>query len=193
MVGSEDQRNYRFSAYWNTYYAWTYWSYILEDRTWALMYAHYGTKLNRQCKRVVALCNGHHVRFCFFSARFLTSASKASKNRNVRHENSLTMKTVIQVRNPRDRVDCLAVVQLTARNFAAEVRGSGQTPEQYVDIETDELYSNTDLWPQIGEDCILVLSRKRDSNCELGNDRPLLPHSLRSCAKLYPCLRGSSP
>jgi len=41
-------------------------------------------------------------------------------------------------------------VQLTAKNFAAEVRGAGQTPEQYIDIETDELYSNTDLWSQIG-------------------------------------------
>ena len=100
------------------------------------------------------------------------------------------MKTVIQVRNPRDRVDCLAVVQLTARNFAAEVRGSGQTSEQYIDIETDELYSNTDLWPQIGEVCVLVLSRKRGSTCELGNDRPLLPHRLRSRVKLYPCQRG---
>ena len=61
------------------------------------------------------------------------------------------MKTIIQIRNPRNREDCLAVVQLTASNFAAEVRGAGQTPEQYIDIETDELYSNTDLWPQIGE------------------------------------------
>ena len=60
------------------------------------------------------------------------------------------MKTVIQVRNPSSRADCLAVVQLTAKNFAAEVRGAGQTPEQYIDIETDELYSNTDLWSQIG-------------------------------------------
>lgn len=60
------------------------------------------------------------------------------------------MKTVIQVRNPSSRGDCLAVVQLTAKNFAAEVRGAGQTPEQYIDIETDELYSNTDLWSQIG-------------------------------------------
>jgi len=60
------------------------------------------------------------------------------------------MKTVIQVRNPSSRADCLAVVQLTAKNFAAEVRGAGQTPEQYIDIETDELHSNTDLWSQIG-------------------------------------------
>ena len=60
------------------------------------------------------------------------------------------MKTCIQIRNPRNREDCLAVVQLTAKNFAAEVRGAGQTPEQYIDIETDELYSNTELWPQIG-------------------------------------------
>ena len=60
------------------------------------------------------------------------------------------MKTVIQVRNPSNRADCLAVVQLTASNFAAEVRGAGQTAEQYIDIETDELYSNTDLWSQIG-------------------------------------------
>ncbi|DBA78033.1 TPA: hypothetical protein ACH3X2_008009 [Trebouxia sp. C0005] len=60
------------------------------------------------------------------------------------------MKTVIQVRNPSSKADCLAVVQLTAKNFAAEVRGAGQTPEQYIDIETDELYSNTDLWSQIG-------------------------------------------
>ena len=60
------------------------------------------------------------------------------------------MKTVIQIRNPRSRADCLAVVQLTASNFAAEVRGAGQTPEQYVDIETEELYTNTDLWAQIG-------------------------------------------
>ncbi len=63
------------------------------------------------------------------------------------------MKTVIQVRNPSSRADCLAVVQLTAKNFAAEVRGAGQTPEQYIDIETDELYSNTDLWSQIGGIC----------------------------------------
>ena len=60
------------------------------------------------------------------------------------------MKTFIQIRNPRSREDCLAVVQLTASNFAAEVRGAGQTPEQYIDIETDELYSNIELWPQIG-------------------------------------------
>ena len=60
------------------------------------------------------------------------------------------MKTVIQVRNPSSRADCLAVVQLTAKKFAAEVRGAGQPPEQYIDIETDELYSNTDLWSQIG-------------------------------------------
>ncbi len=61
------------------------------------------------------------------------------------------MKTVIQVRNPSSRADCLAVVQLTAKNFAAEVRGAGQTPEQYIDIETDELYSNAHMWSQIGE------------------------------------------
>ena len=60
------------------------------------------------------------------------------------------MKTCIQIRNPRNREDCLAVVQLTAKNFAAEVRGAGQTEEQYIDIETDELYSNTELWSQIG-------------------------------------------
>lgn len=60
------------------------------------------------------------------------------------------MKTSIQIRNPRNREDCLAVVQLTAKNFAAEVRGAGQTEEQYIDIETDELYSSTELWPQIG-------------------------------------------
>lgn len=60
------------------------------------------------------------------------------------------MKTVIQIRNPRNKADCLAVVQLTASNFAAEVRGSGQTPEQYIDIESDELYRNTELWSQIG-------------------------------------------
>ena len=60
------------------------------------------------------------------------------------------MKTCIQIRSPTNREDCLAVVQLTAKNFAAEVRGAGQTPEQYIDIETDELFSNTDLWPQIG-------------------------------------------
>ena len=63
------------------------------------------------------------------------------------------MKTVIQIRNPRSRADCLAVVQLTATNFAAEVRGAGQTPEQYVDIETEELFRNTDLWAQIGAQC----------------------------------------
>ena len=66
------------------------------------------------------------------------------------------MKTVIQVRNPSNRADCLAVVQLTASNFAAEVRGAGQTAEQYIDIETDELYSNTDLWSQIGVQCSVV-------------------------------------
>ena len=60
------------------------------------------------------------------------------------------MKTCIQIRNPRNREDCLAVVQLTAKNFAAEVRGAGQTEEQYIDIETHELYSNTELWSQIG-------------------------------------------
>lgn len=60
------------------------------------------------------------------------------------------MKTCIQIRNPKTREDCLAVVHLTAKNFAAEVRGAGQTEEQYIDIETDELYSNTELWPQIG-------------------------------------------
>ena len=60
------------------------------------------------------------------------------------------MKTCIQIRNPKNREDCLAVVQLTAKNFAAEVRGAGQTEEQYIDIETDELYSNTELWPHIG-------------------------------------------
>ena len=62
-----------------------------------------------------------------------------------------SMKTVIQIRNPRSRTDCLAVVQLTASNFAAEVRGAGQTPEQYIDIETEELFRNTELWAQIGK------------------------------------------
>ena len=42
------------------------------------------------------------------------------------------------------------MVTLTATNFDAEVKGAGQTVEQYISIETDELEANTELWPQIG-------------------------------------------
>ena len=58
--------------------------------------------------------------------------------------------STITVRQPQNREDCLAVVTLTATNFDAEVKGAGQTVEQYISIETDELEANTELWPQIG-------------------------------------------
>ena len=45
------------------------------------------------------------------------------------------------------------MVTLTATNFDAEVKGAGQTVEQYISIETDELEANTELWSQIGAPC----------------------------------------